>query len=353
MSKLKVAIVGCGSISHCHFPVYKKLEDVELVACADINFERATKCAEKYEVPNAYASVEELLEKHPEVDIVDVCTWPAAHGPVTIAAANAGKHVICEKPTSHNLKSALEMRKAIKKNNVIFQLATPLRYQKTANYIRNLVDKGELGDVFYGRTAYVRQRGIPGGWFSCSAYSGGGPVIDIGVHRIDLAWYLMGCPKPVSVSASASYRIGDYRPSANEKDKENAWAGTTVDNYKFDTEDSACGFFRFENGATLYFDTSWSFNGPIENATMIVGDKAGATMDPFKIFRGDGMNITEEIPEGDFAGNFFELEIAHFIDCVRTGKTPSSDIEQAVQLEAMLAGIYDSAKKGKEIKLKY
>ncbi len=353
MSKLKVAIVGCGSISHCHFPVYKKLEDVELIACADIDFERAKQCAEKYEVPNAYASVEELLEKHPEVDIVDVCTWPSAHGPVTIAAANAGKHVICEKPTSHNLKSALEMRKAVKKNNVIFQLATPLRYQKTANYIRGLVDKGELGDVFYGRTAYVRQRGIPGGWFSCSAYSGGGPVIDIGVHRIDLAWYLMGCPKPVSVSASASYRIGDYRPSANEKDKENAWAGTKVENYKFDTEDSACGFFRFENGATLYFDTSWSFNGPIENATMVVGDKAGATMDPFKIFRGDGMNITEEIPEGDFAGNFFELEIAHFIDCVKTGKTPSSDIEQAVQLEAMLAGIYDSAKKGKEIKLKY
>ena len=147
--------------------------------------------------------------------------------------------------------------------------------------------------------------------------------------------------------------LSGERPSASEKDKENAWAGTTVENYKFDTEDSACGFFRFENGATLYFDTSWSFNGPIENATMVVGDKAGATMDPFKIFRGDGMSITEEIPEGDFAGNFFELEIAHFIDCVRTGKTPSSDIEQAVQLEAMLAGIYDSAKKGKEIKLKY
>ncbi len=348
MSKIKVALVGCGSISHSHFPVYKSLEDVELVACADINFKRAKDAAEKYDIPHAYRNVKELLEKC-DVDAVDVCTWPAAHGPVTIAAANAGKHVICEKPTSHNLKSALAMREAVLKNNVIFELAVPLRYQEKAMYLREMVDRGELGNVYYGRTAYVRQRGIPGGWFSCTKYSGGGPVIDVGVHRIDLAWYAMGCPKPVSVSASVSYRIGDYRPSSED----GSWTGTIVKDYKFDTEDSACGFFRFENGATLYFDTSWTFNGPEEGATMIAGDKAGATLDPFKIFVGDGMNVSEQIPEGNFDGNMYENEIKHFIDCIQTGKKPGSDIEQAVQLEAMLAGIYESAKKGKEIKFKF
>ncbi len=352
MSKIKVAVVGCGSISHSHFAAYKKRDDVELVACVDIKVDRAKSCAEKYGVPNYYKSTKEML-KSCNVDVVDVCTWPAAHGPVTIEAANAGKHVICEKPTAHNLKDALKMREAVLKNNVIFQLAVPLRYQKKAVYVRELVDRGAFGDVFYGRTAYVRQRGIPGGWFSCSKYSGGGPIIDIGVHRIDLAWYAMGCPKPVSVSASASYRIGDYRPSVTERDRDTGWAGTAVKGYKFDTEDSACGFFRFENGATLYFDCSWSFNGPVENATMIAGDKAGATLDPFKVYKSGGAELTEEIPEGNFEGNIFELEIDHFIDCVKTGKKPSSDIEQAVQLEAMLAGIYESAKKGKEIRLKY
>lgn len=352
MSKIKVALVGTGSISHCHLPVYKSREDVELVAVADIDFEKAKRVAEQYGVPQAYASVEELLADT-DVDMVDVCTWPAAHAPVTIAAANAGKHVICEKPTCHNLESALAMREAVQRNGVLFELAVPLRYQKCARYIREKVDAGEFGEVYYGRTAYVRQRGIPGGWFSCTEYSGGGPLIDIGVHTIDLAWYAMGCPKPVSVSASASYRMGDYRPDSADKDTENGWAGATVANYKFDVEDSACGFFRFENGATLYFDTSWSFNGPAEHATMIAGSKAGATLEPFRIFKGDGAAITEEIPEGDFGGNFFEHEIDHFLECIKTGATPSSDIEQAVQLEAMLFGVYESAKAGKEIELHF
>ena len=190
MSKLKVSLVGTGSISHCHFPVYKGRDDVELVAVADIDLAKAKAAAEKYEVPNAFASVEELLEKV-DVDMVDVCTWPAAHAPVSIAAANAGKHVICEKPTCHKMSDALALREAVIKNGVKFELAVPLRYQKKAVYLREMVDRGELGDVFYGRTAYVRQRGIPGGWFSCSKYSGGGPIIDIGVHRIDLVWYMM------------------------------------------------------------------------------------------------------------------------------------------------------------------
>ncbi|MBQ7377951.1 MAG: Gfo/Idh/MocA family oxidoreductase [Clostridia bacterium] len=357
MEKIKIAIVGTGNIAKsAHMPVYKKRDDVEVIACADIDFEKARAFAAQFDIPAAYASVEELLASC-KPDFVDVCTWPAAHAPVAIAAANAGCHVMCEKPICHNLADALALKEAVLKNGVKFMLAVPLRYGDSAVKARQLVDEGVLGDVYYGKTAYVRQRGIPGGWFSCSKYSGGGPIIDIGVHRIDLAWYMMGCPKPVSVLASAVYKIGDYRDEtkvdtvSDEVSANNEWTGAQVADYKFDVEDSASGVFRFENGAQLLFETAWTFNGPDNNTTQIAGDKAGITLEPFKLYKADGKDLVEETLEGDL-GDFFGNEIAHFIDCIRNDRTPSSSIEQAVQLQRMLVGIYESSKLGREVSLK-
>ncbi len=359
MKKIKVAVVGTGNISRCaHMPAYLKRDDVEVIACADIDFEKAKAFAADFNIPNAYSSVEELLANC-KPDYVDVCTWPAAHAAVSIAAANAGCHVMCEKPICHNLEDAIALKEAIEKNGVKFMLAVPLRYGKAAVHARALVDQGVLGDVYYGKTAYVRQRGIPGGWFSCTKYAGGGPIIDVGVHRIDLAWYMMGCPKPTSVMASAVYKIGDYREQpkvdavSGEVSASNAWAGAQVPDYQFDVEDSASGVFRFENGAQLIFETAWSFNGPVNSSTQIAGDKAGITLEPFKLYRADGEKLLEEDIEGDFEGDIFENEIDHFIDCIRNDKTPSSNIEQAVQLQMMLMGIYESSRTGNEIKFTY
>ena len=359
MEKIKVAVVGTGSICRsAHMPVYMKREDVEVIACADIDLEKAKKFAKDFNIPAAYASVEELLANC-KPDYVDVCTWPAAHAPVSIAAANAGCHVMCEKPICHNLEDAIALKEAIDKNGVKFMLAVPLRYQKSAMHARKLVDEGVLGDVYYGKTAYVRQRGIPGGWFSCTKYAGGGPIIDIGVHRIDLAWYMMGCPKPVSVTASAVYKIGDYRatpkidPVTGKVSATNSWAGAVVDDYKFDVEDSASGVFCFENGAQLIFETAWSFNGPVNNSTQIAGEKAGITLEPFKLYKAEGEKLIEEDISGDFGGDIFANEIDHFIDCIRNDKLPSSNIDQAVQLQMMLMGIYESSKAGHEIKFTY
>ena len=359
MEKIKVAVVGTGNIcSGAHMPVYMSRDDVEVIACADIDLPKAQAFAERFGVPAAYASVEELLENC-KPDYVDVCTWPAAHAPVAIAAANAGCHVMCEKPVCHNMEDAIALKEAVEKNGVKFMLAVPLRYEKTAVYARKLVDEGVLGDVYYGKTAYVRQRGIPGGWFSCSKYAGGGPIIDIGVHKIDLAWYMMGCPKPTSVLASAIYKIGDYReqnkvdPVTGEVSANNEWSGASVPDYKFDVEDSASGVFRFENGAQLIFETSWSFNGPGNHSTQIAGDKAGITLDPFKLYKSEGAKLVEEDIVGIHGGAIFANEIDHFIDCIRNDKTPSSNIEQAVQLQMMLMGIYESSKAGREIKFEY
>ncbi|MBQ8310710.1 MAG: Gfo/Idh/MocA family oxidoreductase [Clostridia bacterium] len=359
MEKIKIAVVGTGSICQsAHMPVYMKRDDVEIIACADIDYEKARAFAEKFGIPGVYHSVEELLANC-KPDYVDVCTWPAAHAPVAIAAANAGCHVMCEKPICHNYEDAVALKAAVERNGVKFMLAVPLRYDKAAVHARELVDEGVLGDVYYGKTAYVRQRGIPGGWFSCTKYAGGGPIIDIGVHRIDLAWYMMGCPKPVSVMATAIYKIGDYReepkidPVTGEVSATNAWSGAQVPDYKFDVEDSASGVFRFENGAQLIFETAWSFNGPVNNSTQIAGDKAGITLEPFKLYKADGEKLIEEAIEGDFSGDIFANEIDHFIDCIRNDKTPSSNIDQAVQLQAMLMGIYESSKTGHEVQITY
>ncbi len=357
MSKLKVSVVGTGSICKVHMDSWIKRDDVEVISCADINFEKAQAFAKKWNIPQVFDSIEALLEGS-DPDIVDVCTWTAAHVPVAVAAVNAGKHVILEKPTSDSLKAAKKLRAAVKKSNVVFQLAVPNRYDKRAEEIRKMVDAGEFGDVFFGKTAYVRQRGVPGGWFSCSKYSGGGPLLDVGVHRIDLAWYLMGCPKPVSASASASYRIGDYRKSHEIVESDgaisdnNTWCGEPVADYKFDIEDSVSGFVRFENGATLIFETSWTFNGPNNTMTQISGSKAGAVLkDTYEIFRGEGDKVVVETPETE-KGNMFDNEIDHFINCIKEGKTPRSDIDDAVTIEAILCSIYESAKKGKEVKIK-
>ena len=359
MQKLKVAIVGTGGICRLgHMPAYLKRDDVEVIACADIVFDKAKAVAEQFNIPKAYSSVEELLANC-KPDYVDVCTWPSAHVPVALAAINAGCHVMCEKPTCHNLEDAIALKKAVDEKGVKFMLAVPLRYRKDVAYARKLVDEGVLGDVYYGKTAYVRQRGLPGGWFACSKYSGGGPVIDIGVHRIDLAWYMMGCPKPVSVMATAVYKIGDYLSETKEEivsdvvSENNAWGGGQVDDYKFDVEDSASGVIRFENGAQLIFETAWSFNGPENCSTQIAGDKAGITLEPFKIYKDNGKSVIEESIEGDFKSDIFVNEIDHFIDCIRNDKTPSSDVNQALQLQMMLMGIYESAKTGREYVFKY
>ena len=359
MKKIKIAVVGTGNIcKSAHMPVYMKRDDVEVIACADIDLPKAKAFAEKFNVPAAYASVEELLANC-KPDYVDVCTWPAAHAQVAIAAANAGCHVMCEKPICHNLEDAMALKRAVEANGVKFMLAVPLRFGNAATYARRLVDEGVLGDVYYGKTAYVRQRGIPGGWFSCTKYAGGGPIIDIGVHRIDLAWYMMGCPRPVSVFATASYKIGDYRETpkidlvSGEVSATNEWSGAKVDDYKFDVEDSASGVFKFENGAQLIFETSWSFNGPVNNSTQIAGDKAGITLEPFKLYRSKGDKVEEETIEGDFKCDIFANEIDHFIDCIKNDKTPSSNIDEAVQLQMMLMGIYESSRTGREVRFNY
>ena len=351
MKKWKVAVIGCGSIAgYAHFPSYAKMKDhAEVVACADIVPEKAKAAAEKWGIPHWYTSVEELLANEPEVEYVDVCTWTAAHAPVTIAAAKAGKHVLCEKPLAANLEQGLAMAEAIREAGVTFMLAVCTRYGNEQQKFIELRDAGTFGDIYLAKTAYVRRRGVPGGWFTNKAIAGSGPVLDIGVHAIDRTWYLMGKPNPISVSAEVSYLIGK-----NNSEASFTWGEGLADRPGpeiFDVEDSAAVFFRFEGGKAMIAEASWTINGREESYSKLYGTKAGATFDPLTIHgvdeNGKLADIKVEVPGNDF----YEDEIRHFVDCLNTGKTPISPMEDALVIQKMLDGIYRSAEAHKEVEI--
>lgn len=347
MKKVRIGICGAGNIAtSAHLPSYAKIAEVEVVAICDIVPERAKAAAEHFGIPKWFASVEEMLAGA-ELDAVDVCTWNCGHAPCVIAAANAGKDVVCEKPMALNLDAAKAMEKAVKENGVKFMLAVPNRWNPSNMAIKELCDKGELGDIYMSRAQNIRRRGTPTGWFTDKKSSGGGPVIDIAVHRIDAAWYLMGCPKPVSVSAATYAPFGDYQTKGCTR-----WQGHSAPDNQFDTEDSGAGMVRFENGAIMLFEASWAINGPGVGQVQIYGTKAGATVEPAPMIYGERDGYLSDDKIGVDGTNQFENELRYFAKYVLGEITDNKyPIEQAVQLQSILEGIYTSAKEGKEVRL--
>lgn len=346
----KVGIVGAGNIAmNAHVPAYAKLTDrVKIVAVADVNFERAKAAAEKLGC-DAYASVEEMLEKA-DIDYVDICTWNREHASVAIAAAKAKKAILCEKPMSNSLENSLAMEKAIRENNVPFMLAVVTRYGVDAQVAEEMRASGRLGEIYLAKAVYTRRRGTPIGWFTDKKRSGGGPVIDLGVHCIDRAWYLMGRPKPVSVSASCSYAIGDFKTKGVDR-----WCAFDKGDGTFDTEDSATAYIRFENGAVMMADVAWAQNGEGQNYIQLYGSKAGVSFNPLTVYgeNNEGYLSDEKVSIDTNAktGDFFYNEIAHFLDCLESGETPISSLDDALTMQRILDGIYRSAEEKKEVTL--
>ena len=207
-----------------------------------------------------------------------------------------------------------------------------------AQLAKDFIDKGDLGEIYCGRAVYHRRRGIPTGtnsWFVDKKRSGGGALIDIGVHALDCAWWLMGTPKPVSVSGSAYQKFHHLVPE-----------GTN-----FDVDDSAFGLIKFDNEATLILECSWALNLPGGSAIQVAGTKGGAELSPMTLFlESDGiqLDVTPQVPQTDaFAG-----QTGHFVECIQQRKTPVMSAEQGVQLMQMLDGIYKSSATGKEVRIR-
>lgn len=346
MDQIRVGIVGAGNIAaSAHLPAYSRMKDlVKVVAIADINRERAERVAAEFGIPNVFSNVHELLAGC-DVDYVDVCTWNCAHAECTIAAARAGKNILCEKPMADSLEHALEMEREVKKAGVRFMLGVVTRFLPEAQLVKKMQEAGELGDIYLAKTFYTRRRGTPIGWFTNRAKSGGGAVIDIGVHCIDRTWYLMGRPKPVSVSASVSNVFGNFQTKGV-----NRWTAGDPETV-CDTDDSGVAFIRFENGAVMLVQTAWAINGKPENTSVLYGSKAGVSFEPLTVFSENQHQYLSDNVIHTEKNDYFEMEIRHFVDCIHQDQTPIASLEDGVTVQRILDAIYRSGKEGHEVTL--
>lgn len=344
--KVRVGFIGVGNIAqNAIMPAYLKQPDMEIVAVCDLNGERAEQVAKKHDVKHVYTDFNEMV-KRDDIDAISVCTWNNAHAAATIAALQAGKHVLCEKPPAMTVAEAEAMRDAAKESGKTLMYGLVQRYRTEVQVLKEMMAAGKFGDIYFGKTSILRRRGTPLGWFTDPAKSGGGPVIDIGVHLIDVTRYLMGSPNPVRVSANVFNKLGDYQTKGVSR-----WTAFDTDNLVFGVEDMAGGVIHFDNGASMIFDVSWAANvKEIGFHSQVVGTKAGASVDPFEIYSEDEGYLTDIKPVVNRT-NSFENEVRHFLDCIKTGATPVSNAEEGIAIQKILNGIYDSARLGKEVEV--
>lgn len=352
MNKLKVAIIGTGSISNHHIKGYLNNPNAELYAFCDINEKQLKMMGEKYGVTRLYTDKDVMLKELPEIDMVSVCTWNSQHAPCTIAALNAGCHVLCEKPMAANAAEAEQMKAAAEKNGKLLMVGFVRRYGNDCKILKDYIDNGYFGDIYYSKATYLRRNGCPGGWFGDKSRSAGGPLIDLGVHVIDLTRYLCGNPKPVSVYG-ATFDYLKNRPGIKKSTK-GYTSVSASDNDIFDVEDLATALIRYDNGTVVSIEAAFSLNikkdeGKIE----FYGTKAGAKLDPeleiYTQLNGYMTNVQLDTPTALSFDGLFENEINHYVDCVLNGTECVSPAEDGVTLMRILDGIYESAKTHHEV----
>ena len=261
--KLRVGVIGLG-IGRMHIEGWRQHPQVEVVAIADADAVRLAQVGDQFEIARRYTDAQAMLDAG-GLDAVSVCTPNKFHKDLTLAALAAGCHVLCEKPMAMSAAEGRDMLAAAKAADKRLMINFSYRFSAASRGLKGQVDAGLFGDFYFGRSVWHRRRGMPGfgGWFGNKALAGGGPVIDLGVHRLDLALWLMGYPKRTWVLGSS------YDPIAREiADK----AGK-----HYDVEDLACGLIKFDNGATLVLEASWAAN--IQEAelmeTRLLGTRAG------------------------------------------------------------------------------
>jgi len=346
--KLRVGVVGAGGISRsAHVSNYAQIPDVELVGICDVDVKKGQALADEFNIPNVYADYNDLLKE--KLDAVSICTPNVLHAPVAIAAFGHGTHVLCEKPMATTSADAQAMVEAARKNKCLLMVAHQSRFTNESRTLKKFVDAGKLGDIIYAKAGYLRRRGIPGAgsWFTTKSLAGGGALIDIGVHALDLILWFMGFPKPVTVLGTTHQHITDVKKAVG------GW-GTPNLKGVLDVEDFAAGLVRFDNGATLLLEASWHAN--ITEPRMVfelVGTKGGATLKPLTITaeeRGVVVDIVPQVPK-DRERSYLR-EVRHFVDCVRKGRKPLITGEQGVIVTSILEAVYRSAEKGSAVELK-
>jgi predicted dehydrogenase len=349
--KIRIGLIGAGNIGNVHLQEFGALKDqCEFVAVTDAFLPLAEQRAQQYGIPFVAATPDELIRRE-DVDAVIVAVPNQAHAALAILALEHGKHVLVEKPMGLNAEAAKEIVRAQRRTGLTVMVAHQMRWEPLSLQVKEQVDRGELGKIYTAKTGWYRRKGIPGWgtWFTQHAQSGGGPLIDIGVHMLDLAFFLMGEPKPVSVYGSTYAEFGPRKKGIGTWGKPD-WNGI------YDVEDLATAIIKMEDGSSLTLEVSWAVHMDTDSVPFLhlMGSDGGA------VLRGaEGKFLTErfdqpvEIPllaTEDNENSRIRLS-RHFLECVREGKTPWTSAETGLRSNLIIDAIYESSRIGGEVKL--
>ncbi len=343
MADMKVCVVGAGFAARVvHLPGYAGSRAPVAPIC-DIDTDRAQVHADQHRIPKVYSDWREMLEAE-QPELVSVCLPNALHRDITIGALEAGAHVLCEKPLATSVAEANEMFDAARKAGRVLMAAQLYRYEPNARAIKRVIESGVLGDIYHVEVDAMRRLGIPTwGAFHQKSASVGGALLDIGVHMLDQALWLIGNPKPVSVSAITQRHFGHKAEIA--KILGNAW-----DPEKFDVEDFSTAFVRFENDATLVLRTSWAAH--IEKnffGVRILGTDGGITTEPPVLFHTRNGVLADEEYKTLRPANMNELQMRAFLTALRGEREMPVKEEETMNVQRILNAAYRSADEGHEV----
>jgi len=366
MEKLRIGIIGTGGIANQHIQAYQRRDDIEIVALCDIVPGKAKEFGEKYNIPEArvYLSHEEMLDKE-TLDGVSICTYNRQHAAPTICALEHGVNVILEKPFSVTLDEAVAMCKAEKASGKILTIGFQPRFDKNMQQIKHIVESGELGDIYYIQTGGGRRRGIPANdtrlSFIREDQGGVGALGDIGCYALDMVLNAIGYPKPLTVSGFKTDFFGKdpttYKYTCNDPEMVAS---------NFGVDDFAGGLIRLEGGIIVDFRIAWAMNINTPGDTIILGTKGGLRIPstdcwngsvggPMTIYRTvAGQNMESEVPilkDKPTDGSLWDRKVGSFVKAVREGGKAPVPTSQILYNQAILSGILESAKIGREIEL--
>jgi predicted dehydrogenase len=329
-----IGLIGVGGAAQVnHIPALKRAEGVDLVALVDRDREKASRVAQKFQVPHAFGRIEQLLERD-DIDAVDICTPNFLHAPMAIASLEAGKHVLCERPFARSGDEATAMSKAAKKADRLLLCTVQHRFRADAQLLRTFVAKGDLGDIFHAKAGWLRRRTEwdSDEWRQQRRESGGGVVLDLGFQMLDLSLWTLGNPAVQSVTASV------HRSRKGE------------------VEDSATCFFRLKTGAALTLELTWGLLMEKDFAYLnLFGSGGAALLNPFRLHKGMHGTLVNVTPDLDNARNQYtqsvEAQMRHFADALRKNVKPMGSADEILPVMELLDAVYQSAEQGKEVQL--
>ena len=346
MNKLNIGMIGAGWPGQMHALAIRAVDGANLYACADLDDNRRAAFENEYAPVTSYGHYRELLQDR-HLDAVIVCLPNFLHFPASLAALESGKHVLCEKPPTMNAAEMKVLRDEATKRELVYFFSRQYRFTSAMRAAKAVVNEGRLGKIYHAKATFVRSRGIPvgiGDWFTEKQRSGGGALIDIGVHALDSVWYLMGTPRPVSVSAQVFRNFERL-----------------VKVPIFDVEDAAYAFIRFENGAVVQLETSWAANLPDDIPprkyfgrelinSIVYGTKGSVQLNPLSVFEDrQGELVSVPLEANQDEPNGFALQLRNFVESTSGAAEPVNNADQAVALMEMIDAIYDSSSAGREV----